>query len=163
MFWNSTQEKALQEKSDESVEELSHDDNQQIIVTPPTQGRTLLPGPAAALVSGVTGITSFYVRAGTKVGGWGLYAGREATLKTLSVGRSVLETVLIAAGRDVSARSNGELGRAEAENILERSVCSFLPVFFSSDTKLTQMTSPRSQPFIPPSQPSLSSLPQASI
>jgi hypothetical protein len=33
-----------------------------------------------------------------------------------------LETVLIAAGRDVSARSNGELGRAEAESLLERSV-----------------------------------------
>ncbi|KAK5052727.1 hypothetical protein LTR84_002593 [Exophiala bonariae] len=122
MFWNSTQEKAFEDKSDESIEELSHDDNQQIIVAQPAQGRTLLPGPAAALVSGVTGITSFYVRAGTKVGGWGLYAGREATLKTLSVGRSVLETVLIAAGRDLSTRSNGDLGRAEAENILEKSI-----------------------------------------
>lgn len=122
MFWKSSQENALQDKSEESADEITHGDNQQVIIAQPAQGRTLLPGPAAALVSGVTGITSFYVRAGTKVGGWGLYAGREATLKTLSVGRSVLETVLVAAGRDVSARSNGELGRAEAENILERSV-----------------------------------------
>jgi hypothetical protein len=73
-------------------------------------------------VSGITGLTSFYVRAGTKIGGWGLYAGREATLKTLSVSRSALETILIAAGRDVATRSNGEIGRAEAENLLERSV-----------------------------------------
>ena len=112
----------MQDKSDEFIEEQPDDNNQQLVIVQPPQGRTLLPAPAAALVSGVTGITSFYVRAGTKVGGWGLYAGREATLKTLSVGRSVLETVLVAAGRDVSARSNGELGRAEAENILERSV-----------------------------------------
>ena len=89
----------------------------------PQQGRTLLPAPAAAIVSGVTGLTSFYVRGATAIGGWGLYAGREATLKTLSVSRSALETILIAAGRDVSARSNGELGREEAENLLERSVC----------------------------------------
>jgi len=123
MFWSSNQEKGpLQDKSDEFIEEQPDDNNQQLVIVQPPQGRTLLPAPAAALVSGVTGITSFYVRAGTKVGGWGLYAGREATLKTLSVGRSVLETVLVAAGRDVSARSNGELGRAEAENILERSV-----------------------------------------
>src|SRR6201999_873003 len=94
----------------------------QILLAQPQQGRTLLPRPAAAIVSGVTGLTSFYVRGATKVGGWGLYAGREATLKTLSVSRSALEAVLIAAGRDVSARSNGELGRAEAENLLERSV-----------------------------------------
>lgn len=124
MFWISSQEQGQQDKSDDFVEEQPHDDNQQLVIAQHPQGRTLLPGPAAALVSGVTGITSFYVRAGTKIGGWGLYAGREATLKTLSVGRSVLESVLIAAGRDVSARSNGELGRAEAENILERSVCS---------------------------------------
>lgn len=123
MFWSSSQEKGvLQDKSEDFVEAQPDDDHEQLVIVQPPQGRTLLPAPAAALVSGVTGITSFYVRAGTKVGGWGLYAGREATLKTLSVGRSVLETVLIAAGRDVSARSNGELGRAEAENILERSV-----------------------------------------
>jgi len=96
------------------------------VSAPPQQGRTLLPEPAATIVSGLTGLSSFSVRAGTKIGGWGLYAGREATLKTLSVSRNALESILIAAGRDVSGRSNGELGRAEAESLLERSVGSIL-------------------------------------
>lgn len=123
MFWTSSQENGSQHNNDEVVEEPTSP-HQDLVPAQSPQGRTLLPAPAAAVVSGVTGITSFYVRAGTKIGGWGIYAGREATLKTLSVGRSLLETVLIAAGRDVSARSNGDVGRAEAENLLEKSVCS---------------------------------------
>ncbi|KIX02746.1 uncharacterized protein Z518_08688 [Rhinocladiella mackenziei CBS 650.93] len=129
MLWNPTakenETEQQEDKNDISVGESSasfRNDQNELVLAESRQGRTLLPGPAAAIVSGITGITSFYVRAGTKVGEWGLYAGREATLKTLSVTRSALEAVLIAAGRDVSARSHGELGRAEAETLLERSI-----------------------------------------
>ncbi|KIW17082.1 hypothetical protein PV08_04273 [Exophiala spinifera] len=121
MFWYTHQEPGTEGKNDVSPGEPESGQDEIVLAQSP-QGRTLLPAPAAAVVSGITGLTSFYVRAGTKIGGWGLYAGREATLKTLSVSRSALETVLIAAGRDVSSRSNGELGRAEAENLLERSI-----------------------------------------
>ena len=124
MLWYSSKENEIEHQVENSVGESKdeQDEQKEIILTPPQQGRTLLPAPAAAVVSGITGLTSFYVRTGTKVAGWGLYAGREATLKTLSVSRSALEAVLIAAGRDVSSRSNGEIGRAEAENLLEKSV-----------------------------------------
>lgn len=126
MLWNSTQPNGTQVEDQKTVGETD-DAQKELILAPPQQGRTLLPAPAAAVVSGITGITSFYVRVGTKVGGWGIYAGREATLKTLAVSRSALEAVLVAAGRDVSTRSNGELGRAEAESLLERSVRSRTP------------------------------------
>ena len=109
-------------EDDKNVGGSDDDTPKEIVLAQPQQGRTLLPGPAAAVVSGLTGLTLLYVRGATKLGGWGLYAGREATLKTLSVSRSALEAVLIAAGRDVSARSNDDLGRAETENLLERSV-----------------------------------------
>jgi lauroyl/myristoyl acyltransferase len=121
MLWNTCKETANEGKDEDHVEEADDAQNE-IVLAQPHQGSTLLPAPAAAVVSGLTGLTSFYVRAGAKIGGWGLYAGREATLKTLSVSRSALEAILVAAGRDVSSRSNGEVGRAEAENLLERSV-----------------------------------------
>ncbi|KIV85650.1 hypothetical protein PV11_01319 [Exophiala sideris] len=122
MLWTTGKEIGTEQQESAGSADESDDAGREVVVAQPEQGRTLLPTPAAAVVSGITGLTSFYVRAGTKIGGWGLYAGREATLKTLSVSRSALETVLIAAGRDVSARSNGEIGRAEAENLLEKSI-----------------------------------------
>ncbi len=109
-------------EEERTIREPDDDTSKKIVVAPPQHGGTLLPRPAAAIVSGVTGLGLFYVRGATKITGWGLYAGREATLKTLSVSRSALESILVAAGRDVSTRSNGDLGRAEAENLLERSV-----------------------------------------
>ena len=96
--------------------------NNSISTTDPTHGATLLPRPIAALVSTGTGIASLSVRASTKVGGWTLYGFREGTLKSLSVSRSVVEQVLVMAGRDVAARSGGELGRHEAAGILEWSI-----------------------------------------
>ncbi|OAG45607.1 hypothetical protein AYO21_00243 [Fonsecaea monophora] len=122
MLWSSHKENASASEDEKTVGDSDDDAPKEIVLAQPQQGRTLLPAPAAAIVSGVTGLTSFYVRGATKIGGWGLYAGREATLKTLSVSRSALESILIAAGRDVSTRSNGDLGRAEAENLLERSI-----------------------------------------
>ena len=93
-----------------------------IATTDPHQGATLLPRPIASLISTGTGLASLSVRATTKVGGWTLYGFREGTLKSLSVSRSVVEQVLVLAGRDVAARSGGELGRQEAAGILEWSV-----------------------------------------
>ncbi|OQU93858.1 hypothetical protein CLAIMM_00315 [Cladophialophora immunda] len=122
MLWSSNKENASASEDEKTVGDSDDDAPKEIVLAQPQQGRTLLPAPAAAIVSGVTGLTSFYVRGATKVGGWGLYAGREATLKTLAVSRSALESILVAAGRDVSTRSNGDLGRAEAENLLERSI-----------------------------------------
>lgn len=126
MPWNSHKEDENAQEDDKIVGKFNGEQHE-LVLAQPQQGRTLLPAPAAAIVSGVTGITSFYVRGATKIGGWGLYAGREATLKTLAVSRSALEAVLLAAGRDVSHRSSGELGRQEAENLLERSVSSAMP------------------------------------
>lgn len=109
-------------RNDVEQDPLIENDVERITAEAPHQGRTLLPGPAASLVSGITGLSSFYVRAGTKIGGWGLYAGREATLKTLSMSNSVLQALLTVAGQDIYSRSDGELGRADAETLLERSV-----------------------------------------
>lgn len=88
----------------------------------PVQASTLLPRPIAALVSTGTGIASLSVRATTKVGGWTLYGFREGTLKSLSVSRSVVEQVLVLAGRDVASRSGSELNRQETAGILEWSI-----------------------------------------
>lgn len=91
-------------------------------VTHPSTGRTLLPGPIATLVSGITGASSLSVRVGSKIGGFWIAGAREATLTGLELTRAAVEAVLTTAGRDVSQRRKNELGRAEAEGVLERSV-----------------------------------------
>lgn len=88
----------------------------------PHQNGTLLPGPVASLISAGTGIGALSVRAGTRIAGWGLYAGRESTLKTLSLGRTAAETVLYLAGRDVASRANSELSQQDALHLLGRGV-----------------------------------------
>jgi cobalamin biosynthesis protein CobD/CbiB len=93
-------------------------------------GRTLLPGPLAALVSTATGITSLGVRVSTKVTGFWIAGARETTLTSLELARAAVEAVLTAAGRDVSQRRNGGVGQAEAESILETSVCALAPRFW---------------------------------
>lgn len=87
------------------------------------QGATLFPRPIASAVSGLAGVASFNVRAATKIGGWTVYASREATLKSLSVARSAAEQVLILAGRDVASRTAPDsLGQLEAANALESAI-----------------------------------------
>jgi Lipase (class 3) len=90
--------------------------------TDPRLGSTLLPGPIAAVISTTTGVASLGVQVGTRVGAWTIYGFRESTLKSLSVSRSIAEHVLVLAGRDVAARSGGELGRQEAASILQKSI-----------------------------------------
>ncbi|RYP77514.1 hypothetical protein DL771_001087 [Monosporascus sp. 5C6A] len=84
-------------------------------------GRTLLPTPVANAVSLATRSTSFALRVGTAIGGYGLSAAKFTTLSSLEVGRGILEGILHRAGKDVVSRSRSDLGRADAETILERS------------------------------------------
>ncbi|KAK4161430.1 hypothetical protein QBC43DRAFT_96597 [Cladorrhinum sp. PSN259] len=108
--------------------ELDHDDDdrrittqlQEIVVSDP--GNTLLPSPIAKAVSLATRSTSLALRMGTVIGGYGLDAAKFTTLSSLELGRNILGTVLSRAGKDVVSGSQSELGRADAENILERSL-----------------------------------------
>ncbi|KAI0376947.1 hypothetical protein F5Y04DRAFT_194109 [Hypomontagnella monticulosa] len=89
---------------------------------PPSSGRTLLPSPIASAVSFATRSTSFALRVGTFIGGYGLGAAKFTTLSSLELGRGILEGILSRAGRDVVSRAQSELGRADAESILEKSL-----------------------------------------
>ncbi|KAI0101117.1 hypothetical protein F4814DRAFT_432308 [Daldinia grandis] len=89
---------------------------------PPSSGRTLLPSPIATAVSFATRSTSFALRVGTFIGGYGLGAAKFTTLSSLELGRGILEGILSRAGRDVMTRAQSELGRTDAESILENSL-----------------------------------------
>jgi hypothetical protein len=91
-------------------------------LSPTTPGRTLLPASLARAVSFATRSTSLAVRVGTFVGSFGLSAAKVTTLSSLELGRGILEGILSRAGRDVVNRSQGELGRADAETLLEKSL-----------------------------------------
>jgi hypothetical protein len=104
------------------LQRYQHSPSQRSVVSP---GRTLLPGPIASLVTTFTQTASFGLRVGTKVGGFAIAGVRETTLTSLELTRAAVEAVLTRAGRDVSERRTDELGRAEAESILERSVSVF--------------------------------------
>ncbi|KAF4626603.1 hypothetical protein G7Y89_g11555 [Cudoniella acicularis] len=85
-------------------------------------GSTLLPALIANVVSLVTRSSSLYLRLGAFIGGLAIDGARVTTLTSLEVSRALIEAILIRSGRDITARSTGELGRAEAEGILERSI-----------------------------------------
>lgn len=85
-------------------------------------GSTLLPAPIASVVSLVARSSSLYLRLGTFIGGLALDGARVTTLTGLELSRAIIESILYRAGKDVSDRSTGELGRAEAEGLLERSI-----------------------------------------
>ena len=87
-----------------------------------TPGLTLLPAPIASVVSLVTRSSSLYLRLGTFIGGLAIDGARVTTLTGLELSRAVTESILYRAGKDVSARTTGELGKAEAESLLERSI-----------------------------------------
>lgn len=63
-----------------------------------------------------------YLQLGSFLGGLALDGARVTTLTGLELSRAVIEGILSRAGRDVTLRSTGEIGRAEAETILERSI-----------------------------------------
>ncbi|GAD98851.1 lipase, putative [Paecilomyces variotii No. 5] len=87
-----------------------------------TSGNTLLPRPVASLVSLFTQSTSLSLRLGTLFGGAAIDGARVTTLTGLELSRAVIEGILTRAGRDIAIRSHGELGRQEAESLLERSL-----------------------------------------
>ena len=89
---------------------------------PPTSGATLLPSPIASLVSLATRSSSLYVSVGSFIGGLAIDGARITTLTGLELSRAVVEGILLKAGKDVSGRASGDLGKVEAENLLERSV-----------------------------------------
>ncbi|KAL7621721.1 hypothetical protein AAE478_009048 [Parahypoxylon ruwenzoriense] len=89
---------------------------------PPSSGRTLLPSPIASAVSFATRSTSFALRLSTFIGGYGLGAAKFTTLSSLELGRGILEGILSRAGKDVMSRARSELGRTDAESILEKSL-----------------------------------------
>ncbi|KAH7308819.1 hypothetical protein BKA65DRAFT_485566 [Rhexocercosporidium sp. MPI-PUGE-AT-0058] len=89
---------------------------------PAVESSTLLPASIANVVSLVTRSSSLYLRLGTFIGGLALDGARVTTLTGLELSRAVIEGILHQAGRDVSLRSTGELGKAEADGILERSI-----------------------------------------
>lgn len=84
--------------------------------------RTLLPGPVASLVTYGTSGASLFVKGGTKIASWAIAGSRETTLTSIELARTAVEIILTRAGKDISDRRSGELGRAEAANILEKSV-----------------------------------------
>ena len=100
---------------------MEQDENTQVI-TKEVSEATLLPAPIASVVSLVTRGSSLYLRIGTFIGGLAIDSARVTTLTGLELSRAVIESILVRAGRDVSTRSTGELGRAEAESMLERSI-----------------------------------------
>ena len=89
---------------------------------PSAPGRTLLPSPVANAVSFATRSTSFALRLSTSIGGYGLSAAKFTTLSSLELGRGILEGILHRAGKDVISGSRSDLGRADAETILESSL-----------------------------------------
>ncbi|KAH6710620.1 hypothetical protein BKA61DRAFT_612044 [Leptodontidium sp. MPI-SDFR-AT-0119] len=89
---------------------------------PAAEASTLLPASIANVVSLVTRSSSLYLRLGTFIGGLALDGARVTTLTGLELSRAVIEGILHRAGRDVSLRSTGELGKVEADGILERSI-----------------------------------------
>ena len=101
---------------------MEQDVERKQLITNPVSEATLLPAPIANVVSLVTRGSSLYLRLGTFIGGLALDGARVTTLTGLELSRAVIETILIRAGKDVSTRSTGELGRAEAESMLERSI-----------------------------------------
>lgn len=95
---------------------------QQHDLIPTSPGRTLLPSPIANVISLWSRSTSLALRVGTVIGGYGFGAAKATTLSSLELGRGILEAILHRAGNEAFIRSHSELGRADAETIMERSL-----------------------------------------
>lgn len=89
----------------------------------PTPSGTLLPAPIASLVSLATRSSSVYLSIGSFIGGLAIDGARVTTLTGLELSRALVGSILLRAGKDVADRSSGDLGKAEAESLLEKSVC----------------------------------------
>ncbi len=85
-------------------------------------GSTLLPSSIASAVSLFTQTSSASLKLGAFIGGLAIDGARITTLTGLELSRAAIEAILSRAGKDVASRSFGELGKREAEGLLERSV-----------------------------------------
>ncbi|PQE20445.1 lipase protein [Rutstroemia sp. NJR-2017a BBW] len=93
-----------------------------LVKVEPARTSTLLPSTVANAVSFVTRSSSLYIRLGTFIGGLAIDSARVTTLTGLELSRAVIEGIIHRAGKDVANRSTGEVGRLEAEGLLERSI-----------------------------------------
>ncbi|KAH8780024.1 lipase [Diaporthe sp. PMI_573] len=92
------------------------------VIPSPPPGRTLLPAPVATAISLWTRSTSLALRVGSVIGGYGFGAAKATTLSSLELGRGIIEGILHRAGSESLSRSNSDLGRADAETVMERSL-----------------------------------------
>lgn len=99
-----------------------HLEAQQQELAHPTPGRTLLPSPIAATISFWTRSASLALRVTSVIGGYGFGAAKATTLSSLELGRGILETILHRAGNEAFLRAGSELGRGDAESIMEKSL-----------------------------------------
>ncbi|KFX87514.1 hypothetical protein V490_08197 [Pseudogymnoascus sp. VKM F-3557] len=83
---------------------------------------TVLPKPVASAISLATKSSALYLRLGTFVGKLAIDGARVTTVTGLELSRAVVERILSSAGEDVVKKSTGEIGRQEAEGLLERSI-----------------------------------------
>ncbi|ELR03184.1 hypothetical protein VC83_02306 [Pseudogymnoascus destructans] len=83
---------------------------------------TVLPKPVASAISLVTKSSALYLRLGTLVGKLAIDGARVTTVTGLELSRAVVERILFSAGEDVVKNSTGQIGRQEAEGLLERSI-----------------------------------------
>ncbi|TGO81907.1 hypothetical protein BPOR_0975g00020 [Botrytis porri] len=117
---------ALDEELQYEVEEIGSTEDNAVMnhdrLPQVTRESTLLPSLIATAVSLVTRSSSLYIRLGTFIGGLAIDGARVTTLTGLEVSRAIIEGILHRAGKDVANRSTGELGKLEAEGLLERSI-----------------------------------------
>lgn len=105
---------------------MSKDENQKLSLSVNTlqmeESSTVLPKPVANVVSLATRSSALYLRLGALIGRLAIDGARVTTVTGLELSRAVIERVLFKAGEDVSKRSTGDIGRHEAEGLLERSI-----------------------------------------
>lgn len=94
-------------------------------------GRTLLPGPLASVISLATKSSSVSLQIGTFIARRIIDGARVTSLTSLDLTRAAVESILLSAGHDVISRTRGELGKMEAEGLLEHSVCPCLPTVYA--------------------------------
>ncbi|KFY34029.1 hypothetical protein V494_07124 [Pseudogymnoascus sp. VKM F-4513 (FW-928)] len=83
---------------------------------------SVLPKPIASAISLATKSSALYLRLGTLVGKLAIDGARVTTVTGLELSRAVVERILFSAGEDVVKKSTGQVGRQEAEGILERNI-----------------------------------------
>lgn len=83
---------------------------------------TVLPKPVASAISLATKSSALSLRLGTFVGKLAIDGARVTTVTGLELSRAVVERILFSAGEDVVKKSTGQVGRQEAEGLLERSI-----------------------------------------